>query len=216
LIKYLNSVTFGALMRVMKRRHFLFAALCVPQHAWANTVYAAKKLVEAATSQIGVTTLYDPTYVKLAYPNGDVPMDRGVCTDVVIRAYRQGLGIDLQQLVHVDMNRNFASYPKTWGLSKTDPSIDHRRVPNLQRFFKRQNAEIALSDDYSSFNAGDLVTMMLPGNLPHIAIVSAILNEVGNKPLIIHNIGGGAALEDVLGLYRVTGRYRYFPGSSDS
>jgi uncharacterized protein len=196
----------------MKRRQVLLAALCVPPHAWANKVSPAHKLVEAAARQIGVTTLYDPSYVKLAYPNGDVPMDRGVCTDVVIRAYRQGLGIDLQQLVHEDMAKNFASYPRVWGLSKTDRNIDHRRVPNLQRFFKRQKAEIAMSDDYSSCEAGDLVTMMLPGNLPHIGIVSGTLNAAGSKPLIIHNIGGGAALEDVLGLYRITGRYRYFPG----
>jgi uncharacterized protein len=200
------------MMQVMKRRHFLFAALCIPQHVWANKVYPARKLVEAATSQIGVTTLYDPAYVKLAYPNGDVPIDRGVCTDVVIRAYRQGLGIDLQQLVHDDMARNFASYPKTWGLSKTDRNIDHRRVPNLQRFFKRQNAELATSDDYSSYHAGDLVTMMLPGNLPHIGIVSGTSNDSGSKPMLIHNIGGGTRLEDVLGLYRVTGRYRFALG----
>jgi uncharacterized protein len=196
----------------MKRRHFLFAALCVPQHAWANKVYPAKKLVEAATSQIGITTLYDPSYVKLAYPNGDVPMDRGVCTDVVIRAYRQGLGIDLQQLVHEDMNRNFASYPKTWGLSEPDPSIDHRRVPNLQRFFKRQNAELAVTDDIASYQAGDLVTMLLPGNLPHIGIVSGTSNDSGSKPMLIHNIGSGTQLEDILGLYRMTGRYRFAMG----
>jgi uncharacterized protein len=199
------------MMQVMKRRHFLLAALCIPQHAWANKVYPARKLVEAAKSQIGVTTLYDPAYVKLAYPNGDVPLDRGVCTDVVIRAYRQGLGIDLQQLVHNDMAKNFASYPKTWGLSKTDRNIDHRRVPNLQRFFKRQNAKLVMSDDYSKFSAGDLVTMLLPGNLPHIAIVSGTSNDSGSKPMLIHNIGGGTQLEDILGLYRITGQYRYFP-----
>jgi uncharacterized protein len=200
------------MMRVMKRRHFLFAALCVPQHAWANKVYPAKKLVEAATSQIGITTLYDPSYVKLAYPNGDVPMDRGVCTDVVIRAYRQGLGIDLQQLVHEDMNRNFASYPKTWGLSKPDPNIDHRRVPNLQRFFKRQNAELAITDDIASYQAGDLVTMLLPGNLPHIGIVSGKKAEDSGRPLLIHNIGAGTREEDILATYPHTGRYRFALG----
>jgi uncharacterized protein len=196
----------------MKRRQILLAAVFVPHHAWANKVYPARKLVEAATSQIGVTTHYDPAYVKLDYPNGDVPIDRGVCTDVVIRAYRQGLGIDLQQLVHDDMAKNFASYPKTWGLSKADRNIDHRRVPNLQRFFISQKAQLAVPDDASGFAAGDLVTMMLPGNLPHIGIVSATLNEAGSKLLIIHNIGGGTAREDVLGLYRITGRYSYFPG----
>jgi uncharacterized protein len=193
----------------MKRRQVLLAALFLPHHAWANKVYPARKLVEAATGQIGVTTHYDPAYVKLTYPNGDVPMDRGVCTDVVIRAYRLGLGIDLQQLVHEDMNRNFASYPKMWGLAKTDHNIDHRRVPNLQRFFKRQKAELAVSDDFSIYQAGDLVTMMLPGNLPHIGIVSGTSNDAGSKPMLIHNIGGGTQLEDILGHYRVTGRYRF-------
>jgi uncharacterized protein len=200
------------MMQVMKRRQFLLAALCIPQHAWANKVYPAWKLVEAATSQIGVTTLYDPAYVKLAYPNGDVPLDRGVCTDVVIRAYRQGLGIDLQQLVHDDMAKNFASYPKTWGLSKTDRNIDHRRVPNLQRFFKRQNAELAISEDYSSYQAGDLVTMMLPGHLPHIGIVSGKKTDDSGRPMLIHNIGAGTQEEDILAAYRHTGRYRFALG----
>lgn len=196
----------------MKRRHFFFAALCIPQHAWANKVYPARKLVEAATSQIGVTTLYDPAYMKLAYPNGDVKLDRGVCTDVVIRAYRRGLGIDLQQLVHNDMVRNFASYPKTWGLSKPDSNIDHRRVPNLQRFFARKKAELAMSDDYSSYQAGDLVTMMLPGHLPHIGIVSNKRYEVSGRPLLIHNIGAGTQEEDILATYPHTGHYRFALG----
>ncbi len=196
----------------MKRRQVLLAALCVPPHAWANKVSPAHKLVEAAIRQIGVTTLYDPAYKKLAYPNGDVPMDRGVCTDVVIRAYRQGLGIDLQQLVHDDMAKNFASYPKTWGLSKPDPNIDHRRVPNLQRYFKRRNAELAMSDEYSSCEAGDLVTMMLPGNLPHIGIVSGKKAEDSGRPLLIHNIGAGTREEDILATYPHTGRYRFALG----
>jgi uncharacterized protein len=120
---------------------------------------------------------------------------------VVIRAYRQGLGIDLQQLVHEDMKAHFDAYPKSWGLAKTDSNIDHRRVPNLQRFFARQNAALGVPDDPSKFAAGDLVTMLLPGNLPHIGIVSDRLNGAGTKPLIIHNIGGGAARDDVLGSY---------------
>ena len=193
----------------MKRRQVLLAALCVPHRAWANKVSPAHKLVEAATSQIGVTTLYDPAYMKLAYPNGDVPMDRGVCTDVVIRAYRQGLGIDLQQLVHEDMDRNFASYPTMWGLSQPDPNIDHRRVPNLQRFFRRKKAELPLSDQFGDYRPGDLVTLMLPGNLPHIGIVSGKMAEGSKRHLLIHNIGAGTREEDMLAAYPQTGRYRF-------
>lgn len=193
----------------MKRRHFLFAALALPVQALAAKPNPALKLVEAATSQIGVTTRYDPAYVKLDYPNGDVVMDRGVCTDVVIRAYRQGLQLDLQKLIHEDMARNFASYPKIWGLSKPDRNIDHRRVPNLQRFFVRQNAELATSDDFSSYQPGDLVTMMLPGNLPHIGIVSGKKAEASGRPLLIHNIGAGTQEVDILSAYRLTGRFRF-------
>jgi uncharacterized protein len=200
------------MMGTMKRRHLLLSALLLPHAAFANKVYPARKLVEAAESQIGVTTRYDPAYVTLDYPDGDVPMDRGVCTDVVIRAYRQGLGIDLQQLVHEDMARNFASYPETWGLSKTDRNIDHRRVPNLQRFFARQKAELAVSDDVSRYQPGDLVTMMLPGHLPHIGIVSGKKAEDSGRPLMIHNIGAGTQEEDILGAYPHTGRYRFALG----
>jgi uncharacterized protein len=196
----------------MNRRRLLIAALLVPGQAWANKVYPARKLVEAAGSQIGVTTRYDPAYVALTYPGGDVPIVGGVCTDVVIRAYRQGLGIDLQQLVHEDIAANFSSYPKIWGLSKPDRNIDHRRVPNLQRFFARQKAELAMTDDYSRYQAGDLVTMMLPGSLPHIGIVSSKNAEVSGRPLLIHNIGGGAQEEDILAAFLHTGRYRFALG----
>jgi uncharacterized protein len=200
------------MMRVMKRRHFLLAAFAWPIQARAAKPTSAEKLVAAAESQIGVTLHYDPAYVKLAYPKGDVPLDRGVCTDVVIRAYRQGLGIDLQQLVHEDMAGNFAVCPKTWGLSKPDRNIDHRRVPNLQRFFARRKAEIGLTDDYSRYQAGDLVTMLLPGHLPHIGIVSGKKVEVSGRPLLLHNIGGGTQEEDILSAYPHTGRYRFALG----
>lgn len=197
----------------MKRRDFLTGLILLGAGpVMATPTSGEQKLIAAAEAQIGQTVLYDPSYVVLPYPGGDVPRDRGVCTDVVIRAYRDGLGLDLQKLVHEDMKANFSTYPKTWGLRKTDSNIDHRRVPNLQQFLTRHNAQRAIPDSPSGFAAGDLVTMMLPGNLPHIGIVSATLNEAGSKPLIIHNIGGGTAREDVLGLYRITGRYRYFPG----
>jgi uncharacterized protein len=198
----------------MKRRTFLGGlAAFVPGPVWAALKPAALKLVKAAESQVGRTVIYDPAYVVLRYPGGDVAIERGVCTDVVIRAYRQGLGIDLQKLVHEDMKANFSAYPQTWGLTKTDSNIDHRRVPNLRRFFERRKSQLTIPDDPSGFAAGDLVTMMLPGNLPHIGIVSGAMNDAASKPLIIHNIGGGAARDDVLGLYPITGRYRYLPAS---
>jgi uncharacterized protein len=198
----------------MNRRDLIAGiALCCGNPVFAAAKSAAQKLVAAAERQIGRTVIYDPAYVVLAYPGGDVALERGVCTDVVIRAYRDGLGLDLQRLVHEDMKAHFDAYPKAWDLTKTDTNIDHRRVPNLQRFFARHNAQLAIPDDPSGFVAGDLVTMLLPGNLPHIGIISETSNETGRKPLIIHNIGGGAARDDVLGLYRITGRYRYLPNT---
>lgn len=169
----------------------------------------AEKLVAAARSQIGVTLSYDPAYSRLAYPGGDVEPEKGVCTDVVVRAYRKGLGIDLQRLVHEDMAANFASYPANWGLKRPDANIDHRRVPNLQAFFKRRKAALQLSDDSVQYLAGDIVSMLLPGKLPHIGIVSDGTSEDGKRPLLIHNIGRGTQEEDVLFGFELTGHYRY-------
>jgi uncharacterized protein YijF (DUF1287 family) len=139
---------------------------------------------------------------------GDVPANLGVCTDVVIRAYR-AIGIDLQVLVHEDMRASFDSYPGLWGLRKPDTNIDHRRVPNLRKFFERAGATVASARAPSSFQPGDLVTWMLPGNLPHIGIVSdRRAPETGNL-LMIHNIGAGPAEEDMLFAYPITGHYRY-------
>jgi uncharacterized protein len=192
----------------MKRRDILVGfALFLATPTLANAKLPAQRLVAAAERQIGRTVIYDPAYVALAYPGGDVAIDRGVCTDVVIRAYRDGLGVDLQKLAHEDMKANFTAYPKTWGLKKTDTNIDHRRVPNLQRFFERRNAKRSDGD----YQPGDLVSMMLPGYLPHIAIVSASRNEAGSRWLAIHNIGAGARREDVLDSYPITGHYRFFP-----
>lgn len=171
----------------------------------------ALKLVESAREQVGVTLVYDPAYVSLKYPGGDVPMERGVCTDVVIRAFRAALDQDLQQLVHVDMKANFSKYPKLWGLKSTDKNIDHRRVPNLRRYFERQGYEIELApedeDKPGDFLPGDLVTCTVAGKLPHIMLVSDRRSPEG-VPLVIHNIGGGAQEEDVLFTYPHTGHYR--------
>ena len=155
---------------------------------------------------------YDGKYIPIAYPGGDVPSHIGVCTDVVIRAYRQ-LGDDLQKLVHEDMTANFLAYPskRIWGLTTTDTNIDHRRVPNLQTFFSRQGKKLAISNEKRDYRPGNLVTWMLPGNLPHIGIVSNKLHPSTGNPMIVHNIGAGPKLEDMLFNYPITGHYRYLP-----
>lgn len=165
------------------------------------------KLAYDAKKQIGITTSYDPTYRKLDFPRGDVPINTGVCTDVIIRAYRLQ-NIDLQQLVNHDMKSNWSSYPKTWGLKSTDKNIDHRRVPNLEVFFARHGQTLSITDK-SSFQAGDVVTWRLPnGNLPHTGIVSDKTAADGT-PLIIHNIGRGTQEENILFTYPMTKNFRY-------
>jgi len=168
------------------------------------------KIVEAARKQIGVTTAYVPDYVKLDFPNGDVPRDGGVCTDVVIRALRDGLSQDLQKLVNDDMRANFSVYPKDWGLSKPDKNIDHRRVPNLRTFFKRRGLQQPLpkAGDITTFQPGDIVTCTVAKKLPHVMIVSDHKTPDG-RPLVIHNIGGGAQEEDALATFPLTGHYRW-------
>jgi uncharacterized protein len=165
------------------------------------------RLTSAAREQVGVTTTYDPAYVTLDFPGGDIPRDRGVCTDVVIRALRDGWGIDLQLAVNRDMKADFSAYPRLWGLSRTDRSIDHRRVPNLQTLFARIGAEQRLEELPAPFLPGDIVTWKLPGNLDHIGIVSDQRSADGT-PLILHNIGRGAQEEDILFAYPMTGHYR--------
>jgi len=170
------------------------------------------KLAAAAKEQIGVTTSYDPAYVSLTYPGGDIPKEKGVCTDVVIRALRK-MDFDLQKLVHEDMKQNFSKYPKRWGLSRPDKNIDHRRVPNLQTFFKRRGISLEVTKDKDNYLPGDLVTCTVAGKLPHIMIVSDKKSEGlhGNGiPMIIHNIGGGTKEEARLFEFPITGHYRWF------
>lgn len=165
------------------------------------------KLARDAKKQIGVTTSYDPAYRKIDFPRGDVPQNTGVCSDVIVRAYRLQ-NIDLQQLVNQDMTQHWKAYPKLWGLSKPDPNIDHRRVPNLETFFARHGKSLSTTDR-DSFKAGDIVTWRLPKrNLPHIGIVSN-KRSVEGTPLIIHNIGRGTKQEDILFTYPIKGHYRY-------
>ncbi|MCK5688918.1 DUF1287 domain-containing protein [Myxococcota bacterium] len=157
------------------------------------------------------TVIYDGSYRKLSYPMGDVPDHIGVCTDVVVRAYR-GTGIDLQRVVHEDMKAHFSKYPKIWSLKRPDKNIDHRRVPNLQVFFKRKGKELGRSQKPEDYLPGDLVTWMLPGNLPHIGIVVNQKSSDKKRPMIVHNIGAGPQLEDALFDYPITGHYRYDGG----
>lgn len=170
------------------------------------------QLVAAAKERTTYTVKYDGRYMAIGYPNGDVPANIGVCTDVVIRSYRK-LGIDLQQLVYEDLVANFDAYPSTriWGLTKPDKNIDHRRVPNLQVFFERNGSELNISNNSSDYLAGDIVTWIVAGNLPHIGIVTDDINPVTGNPMIVHNIGRGPELEDMLFDYKITGHYWYYP-----
>lgn len=181
-------------------------ALCLTLFALPAAAGEPAQLIAAARAQVGVTVIYDPAYVSLTYPGGDVDAARGVCTDVVIRALRSAWGIDLQAAVNRDMKRAFAAYPKMWGAKTTDRNIDHRRVPNLQTLFARAGAEIAVSSDPSDYRSGDVVSWMLPGNLPHIGILSDQMAD--GHPLVLHNIGRGAQEEDMLFAAPITGHYR--------
>ena len=184
------------------RQFLILLALTAASVAFADS----PKLVSAARQQTRSTVTYDGSYTRIGYPMGDVPLNRGVCTDLVIRAYR-AIGIDLQVLVHEDMRQHFDLYPHLWGLREPDTNIDHRRVPNLQKFLERTGAEIRSPG--AAYLPGDLVTWMLPGNLPHIGIVSDRRAPASGNPLIIHNIGAGPAEEDMLFAYPITGHYRY-------
>lgn len=171
----------------------------------------AAALIAAAEAQVGVTRVYDPAYVTLAYPGGDVPRDRGVCTDVVIRALRDGLGIDLQQAVHEDMRASFAKYPRRWGLARPDRNIDHRRVPNLETFLTRAGAALPVSDHAADYLPGDIVSSLFPDGQTHIMIVTNRRSRDGQRLLIVHNVGAGSQIEDRLFEWHITGHFRLTP-----
>jgi uncharacterized protein YijF (DUF1287 family) len=183
----------------------LLLAAARPTTAEAGFV---EQLTAAALAQTSREVRYDGSYRRIPYPGGDVPADVGVCTDVVIRAYR-AVGVDLQQRVHEDMGRAFHAYPKLWGLPAPDPNIDHRRVPNLQAYFRRRGTAVAVTRDPRDYRVGDLVTWMLPGNLPHIGLVVAEPGAGAEGPTIVHNIGNGPEREDMLFRFPITGHYRY-------
>lgn len=193
----------------MQTHQLLIASLAVAiscTNAIAGTF--AEDLVKAARERTHRPEIYDGSYRRVAYPMGDAPDDRGVCTDLIVRAYRS-LKVDLQVLIHEDMTRHFAKYPKTWNMRHPDRNINHRRVPNMQIFLVRVGAALPVSQNPQDYSAGDLVTWMLPGNLPHIGIVSDRLVYGTRRPKIIHNIGAGPVEDDILFVYRVTGHYRY-------
>lgn len=187
----------------------LFAVTAVAAPASPAPESAARALetvVAAARAQTKERVVYDGRYVRIPYPGGDVPAGTGVCTDVVIRAYRKA-GHDLQKLVHEDMRKDFGAYPRKWGRRTPDSNIDHRRVPNLMTFFTRAGASLPVTKTPGDYRPGDLVTWDLGGGLTHIGIV---VHENG-APWIIHNIGAGPQLEDRLFDWKITGRYRWSP-----
>ncbi|MFP4014637.1 MAG: DUF1287 domain-containing protein [Chitinispirillaceae bacterium] len=194
----------------MKRLYFFILLLisnAVCLHADSTDVIS--KMIENALWQTGVTTGYDPAYRRLDYPGGDVDIETGVCTDVVIRAFR-AVKIDLQVLIHEDMKAHFSKYPKNWGLKKPDRNIDHRRVPNIMTYLKRKKMDLPVTQKGSDYKPGDLVTWKIPGNLDHIGIVVDVPVKGTDRFMVVHNIGRGARMEDVLFEFEVTGHFRYF------
>jgi uncharacterized protein YijF (DUF1287 family) len=166
-------------------------------------------VVAGAIEQVGKTLGYDPSYRRIPYPGGDVPLSTGVCTDVVVRAFRRA-GVDLQVLVHEDMKADFAAYPRSWGLRRPDPNIDHRRVPNLATFLRRRGKTAPVTRRGADYLPGDLVTWRLPSGVPHIGVVSDRPAPGADRYLVVHNIGAGTRLEDVLFVYELTGHFRWF------
>ncbi len=191
-------------------KHYLFITVLLSS-AWISLFAQPAFYDSLSSAAIELTNdrvVYDPAYYSLDYPNGDVPPDRGVCTDVVIRAYRK-LGIDLQKEVHEDMKLNFGKYPVTWGLTRTDKNIDHRRVPNLMVFFARHGQEKPMSKNPDDYLPGDLVCWNLGGGITHIGIMVDKQSRDGKRNLIVHNIGWGQVLADCLFDFEIIGHYRY-------
>ncbi len=176
----------------------------------ANSSPKLKLVIDGAVDQVGKTTSYDPSYQKLAYPNGDVPIETGVCSDVIVRAFRKA-DIDLQKEVHEDMKSNFSAYPTKWGMSSPDANIDHRRVPNLQAYFERKGKSVGVSGDSDTYSPGDVVTWDLGGGATHIGLVTNSWYKPTQRYLVVHNIGCcGTHIDDSLFAWKITGHYRYF------
>jgi uncharacterized protein YijF (DUF1287 family) len=208
----MNLSAFGHGLRIFVLVSFssLYGLVQGQLNPSAETVTAKRAVLSsAALSEVGITTIYDPSYVKLDYPGGDVPMDRGVCTDVVIRALRH-VDVDLQVLVHEDKKKFPDAYPHDWAGSPLDANIDHRRVPNLMIFFKREGKEQPVSKVETDYLPGDIVVWRLPSGLLHTGLVTDRTVRGTNRPLMVHNIGEGAQCEDVLFAFTVIGHYRWF------
>ncbi len=191
---------------------FLISFLTTESKGQLHTVNKpfTSKLSDAAIAIINPNIIYDPSYFAIKYPNGDVPKNKGVCTDVVIRSYRK-LGIDLQKEVHEEMKSHFSQYPnlKKWGMTKTDSNIDHRRVPNLEIFFERKGTKLVVSKNAKDYKTGEIVTWLINNKLPHIGIITNRKSVDGKRNLIVHNVGNGQVLEDCLFSYTIVGHYKY-------
>lgn len=192
---------------VDRRTVLLALGALAARPAWAQPRRSASSILAAARRQVGVTLTYDPRYERFRFPGGDISRDRGVCCDVIVRAYRDAFGLDLQALVNADMRAAFRAYPPTWGLARPDSNIDHRRVPNLETFFRRKGAALPLPRDAAGWQPGDIFTSRLGGRLPHIGFVSDRRGPRGW--LVIHNIGAGAREEDALLDHPLVGRFRW-------
>lgn len=184
---------------------FLWCIILFFGQSLAQPLDIHQRLAQAALDQVGVTTIYAPGYVRIQYPNGDISQDRGTCADIVIRAFRK-IGIDLQKEVHVDMSAHFSEYPGFWNLKAPDSNIDHRRVPNLMKYFQRQGKSISIK---SEFHPGDIVAWQLEYGMFHIGVISLERVPGENRYFIIHNIGDGAKTEDVLYKFKIIGHYRW-------
>jgi len=204
------TVTIAAFLGVATVLHGVSAQRGTPPRP--QPAELTSRVVRSVLEQTTYTLHYDPSYVRLTYPGGDVPRERGVCTDVVIRAFRAA-GVDLQREVHLDMSANFSVYPQRWGLRGTDRNIDHRRVPNLMTYFQRQGRALTLSNSADNFQPGDVVAWDLGGGVLHVGVVSNVRAAGGQRYQVVHNLAAGAKLEDVLFAWRVIGHYRYFPAS---
>ena len=193
---------------MLKIKIFVVIFLLCINLAFSQQLLDPLKISDSAIELTNKMVTYDGAYYSIPYPNGDVPDGIGVCTDVVIRTYR-AVGLDLQKEVHEDMKANFKLYPQLWNLKRPDKNIDHRRVPNLMKYFKRQGAEISITDNGKDYLPGDVVSWDLGGGLTHIGVVVNKKSNDNKRFMIVHNIGGGQVLEDCLFNYTITGHYRF-------
>ena len=205
-------IAVASCQRANHKRGVVLAAAPTPpvvRQLPASASLQLKQFIDGAVAQSEVTTGYDPSYVKIDYPNGDVSSETGVCSDVVVRAFRK-VGIDLQKEVHEDMQRAWAEYSRRWGARGTDSNIDHRRVLNLMKYFERQGKSLPVSENRAAYQPGDVVAWQLSEGVEHIGIVTNLSSEPDKHYLIVHNIGVGAQVEDVLLSWKIIGHYRYF------